>query len=100
MHDDNLTNDDLRYQAMLYAAGEMSQPLAEVFEARLSSDASAQEALISAVQLAGLLNGKTYVPDPSYRVSVRSTVFACRQRLLRRNARLLWLATGSAAAIA
>ena len=89
---------DLRYQAILYAAGEMHPTAAEAFETRLGSDADAQHALVQAVQLAGLLDGRSYTPDPAYRDAVRETVLAgCRKR---RRSTLLWIGSACAAAVA
>lgn len=66
--------DALRQQAMLYAAGEMDPNAAEAFESRLGTDCHAQQALVQAVQLAGLVVGREYRPDPSYRSAVRSSL--------------------------
>jgi hypothetical protein len=91
--------DDLRYQAMLYAAGEMEPRAAEAFENKLGTDADAQRALVQAVQMAGLLSGRSHTPDPAYRDAVRASVFAGKKRS-RRRSRALWLTGSCAAALA
>lgn len=92
-------DDELRQQALLYAAGEMEPGAAADFEDRLGNDADAQKALVQAVQLAALLDGREYAPDPAYRAAVRECAFAARADSRRRRR---WIAASlaSAAAIA
>ncbi len=92
--------EDLQYQALLYAAGELNPAAAETFEARLGSDADAQQALVQVVQLAGLVDGRSYIPDPAYRSAVRQVVLAERRSWHRRLATWLALSGACAAAIA
>jgi hypothetical protein len=92
--------DDLRYQAMLYAAGEMDSVAAEAFETKLGADKNAQQALVQAVQMAGLLDGQCYAPNPGYRDAVRATVLAEKRPARHRRAAMLWLSGTCAAAIA
>ena len=86
---------DLRYQAMLYAAGEMDPIAAAAFESLLGTEADVQQALIQAVQLAGLLDGRNPVPSPAYRSVVRKTLFGANRR---RRSRWLKAACAGAAA--
>lgn len=90
--------DALRYQAMLYAAGEMDPRAAEAFENQLGTDADAQQALVQVVQMAGLLSGRSHTPNPAYRDAVRASVFTEKKRS-RRRSRTMWLSGSCAAAL-
>jgi hypothetical protein len=92
--------EDLRFQAMLYAAGEMDSVTAQAFETRLETDPNAQQALVQAVQMAGLLDGRSYAPDPGYRDAVRATVRAKSRPVRRQRSALLWVSGTCAAAMA
>lgn len=87
--------DALRQQAMLYAAGEMDPNTAEAFESRLGTDCHAQQALVQAVQLVGLVAGREYRPDPSYRSAVRNSLAEMKRPSRRR----FWLTGVSTLAV-
>jgi hypothetical protein len=91
--------DDLRHQAMLYAAGEMDARAAEDFENNLGTDVDVQQALVQAVHMAGLLDGRSYAPNPAYREVVRASVNKVGLRARRRRVARLWLTGACAAAL-
>lgn len=74
MRDDLPSNEpeDLAFQALLYASGELDDGAAFAFEERLGVDQAARDALCEAVEISQALNGNLSVsPDPAYRARVR-----------------------------
>lgn len=64
--------DDLAFQALLYASGELDDGEAFAFEERLGVDQAARDALCEAVEISQALNGSlSAAPDPAYRARVR-----------------------------
>lgn len=66
--------DDLRYRAMLYASGEMSADASDAFEGALVDDEMAQKALVEAVQLFSMFDGRAKLPRSEYRDQVREVL--------------------------
>jgi hypothetical protein len=86
---------ELRDQAMLYAAGELTKAGADAFEDRLLDDELAQQALVQAVQLDSLIARAPCCPDRTYRARVREALLP---KPFWKRRRPLVAATGYAAA--
>lgn len=109
MHDDTIeevpAGDELAYQAMLYASGELDGAQETAFEQLLAEDQAAREALWQAVQNTLLLEGQAAAgPDPAYRARVRQRLRQ-RRRLIRSapggafGHPAFWVAIGAAVAV-
>ena len=66
------TDTSLPALALLYANGELEGADSAAFEARLSTDQSAREALAEAVELSQTLTGSAHALNPCYRVRVQA----------------------------
>jgi len=100
----DIPDDRLNYDALLYAGNELDRDAAELFEERLATDQAARDALANAMQLTLLVAGRPTKPDPQYREEVRSRFSHPSwwgrfwKPRIRRGPALAWVAVGGIAA--
>jgi hypothetical protein len=75
--------DDLSFQALLYASGELEGEELAAFEEKLSLDQSARDALAQAVELSLTMEGKAdQGPEPEVRARIRQRLRQRRRKRL------------------